>query len=70
MSECGKIQRYYTAKGLRRYSIEISHPQLNKYQEIKGEDRYVVEKKAHAKMRDWDDMWERRLRASNKMTKY
>jgi len=60
MSEKGKIQVAYTKSGLRRYVIEVRHRRLNKYQVIRGEDRYVVEQKARVKMAEWDQMWERK----------
>ncbi len=65
-SECANMRTFYTAKGLRRYDVEVRHSGLNKYQLIRGDDRYVVQQKAQAKMDEWDDMWERRQEAEQK----
>lgn len=42
------------------HEVEIRHSGLNKYRVIRGSDRYVVEQKARAQKRQWDDMWQRR----------
>ena len=42
------------------YQIEVRHDGLHKYRLIKGTDRYVVEQKASAQVRAWDEMWERK----------
>lgn len=56
-SEIGKIQVSYTAKGLKKYQVEIRHKGLNKYQVIRGDNEYVVQQKAQAQMRLWNQMW-------------
>ena len=42
------------------WEIEIRHEGLNKYRHIRGTDRYVVEQKAAAQQRAWDEMWEKK----------
>ncbi len=42
------------------YKIEIRHKGLHKYRLIQGMDRYVVEQKAAAQQRAWDDVWEKK----------
>jgi restriction system protein len=61
MSERSETRITHTARGLRRYEIEISHKELNRYQVIRGENSHVVEKKALAKMAQWDEMWKQQL---------
>ncbi|WP_432798287.1 restriction endonuclease [Poriferisphaera sp. WC338] len=48
------------------YEIEVRHDGLNKYRHIRGSDRYIVEQKALAQQRAWDEMWEKRLAAEEK----
>jgi len=45
------------------YQVEVRHPELHKYRLIKGTDRYVVEQKAAAQVRTWDEMWEKKQAA-------
>lgn len=47
------------------YQVEVRHPGLHKYRLIKGADRYVVEQKATAQLRAWDEMWSRRQAADS-----
>ncbi|MCP5370934.1 MAG: restriction endonuclease [Hyphomicrobiales bacterium] len=42
------------------WEIEIHHDGLNKYRHIKGTDRSVVEQKAIAQQRTWDEMWRKK----------
>jgi restriction system protein len=46
-----------------RWQMEVRHEGLGKYQVIRGDDKYVVEQKARAKLRQWDEMWERKQAA-------
>jgi restriction system protein len=46
--------------------VDVYHDGLAKYQHIRGDDRDVVEQKAQAKMRQWDDMWARKQEAEAK----
>ena len=39
--------------------MDIRHPGLGTYQRISGTDQYVVEQRARAKMREWEQRWER-----------
>lgn len=45
------------------YEIEVRHAGLGKYRHIKGADRHVVEQKAFAQQRQWDDQWARQQEA-------
>jgi len=66
MSRHSKMRTTYTARGLPRYEIEIRHDELNKYQLVRGDDSYIVERKAHAKMAQWDEMWRKRVSTEEK----
>ena len=63
-SQRSKIQVTYTASGLCRYEIEVWHTELNKIQVIRGDEKYIVEQKAEAKIRQWDEMWEKKEKLS------
>ncbi|TWH48500.1 restriction endonuclease [Sporomusa sp. KB1] len=43
------------------WRIEVRHAGLNKYREIKGADKYVVEQKAAVQMAAWEEMWQKKL---------
>jgi restriction system protein len=43
------------------FEIEVKHSGLNKYRNIRGSDRYVVEQKARMLNAQWNDEWERKL---------
>jgi restriction system protein len=43
------------------YEIEIRHDGLNKYRHIRGTDRQVVEEKAQAQRKAWNEMWAKQL---------
>ncbi len=47
------------------FAIELRHPGLHKYRLIKGTDRYVVEQKAVAQQRVWDEMWRKKQAADS-----
>ncbi|MDY7080291.1 MAG: hypothetical protein SXV54_25695 [Chloroflexota bacterium] len=67
MSEQGKIQRTYTSRDRHTgYAVEVRHRELNKYQVVRGDNKYVVQQKARAKMAQWDEMWQRRQEAERK----
>lgn len=66
-SEIGKIQVSYSAKGLKKCHVEIRHKGLNKYQVIRGDNEYVVQQKAQAQMRQWNQMWATRQEKEQKM---
>ena len=48
------------------WEIEVWHDELNKYRLIRGSDKYVVEQKAKAQRRTWDEMWDKKLAAEEK----
>jgi len=39
------------------YQIEVRHKGLHKYRLIKGTERYIVEQKASAQQRAWEELW-------------
>ena len=45
------------------WEIEVSHKGLHKYRIIRGKDKYVVDQKAEAQVRQWEEMWKRRQKA-------
>jgi restriction system protein len=45
------------------YEIKIWHDGLNKFRHIRGTDRQIVEQKAQAQRKAWDDMWRNKLKA-------
>jgi restriction system protein len=65
-SQRSKRHVTYTASGLCRYEIKVWHTELNKIQVIRGDEKSIVEQKAEAKMRQWDEMWEKRQVAERK----
>lgn len=48
------------------WEIEIRHEGLNKYRHIRGADRYVVEQKAAAQQRAWDEIWKKKQAVERK----
>lgn len=57
VSEMGKIQTTRTAKGLKKYHVEVRHKGLGKYQLIRGDDPHIVKQKAQSQMIQWDSKW-------------
>ena len=43
------------------WRVEVRHEGLNKYREIKGPDRWVVDERAAAQRAQWDEQWARRV---------
>ncbi|MFC1677753.1 hypothetical protein ACFL3G_11920 [Planctomycetota bacterium] len=66
MSNCSQIMTTYTKSGLKRFEIEISHDELNKYKLVKGDDKHVVKQKAFAEMARWNEIWEKQLEKNRK----
>lgn len=58
MSECGQMKTSRTSRGLLRYEVTVRHSGLGKYQVVRGDDKYIVEQKARARMRQWDETWQ------------
>ncbi|MGD7023606.1 restriction endonuclease [Rossellomorea vietnamensis] len=48
------------------YETEVRHTGLNKYRVIKGDNHYVVEQKAKAQIKQWNDQWETKRAAEEK----
>lgn len=48
------------------FEIEVRHDGLNKYRHIRGSNKYVVEQKADAQARKWDEMWQKKQAAEIK----
>lgn len=61
MSTEGPLETTYTARGLKRYQMEIWHDELNKYQMLKGTTESEVLEKADAKCAQWDEMWDKQV---------
>ncbi|MEN4019195.1 MAG: restriction endonuclease [Methanobacteriaceae archaeon] len=51
---------------MKRYHIEIWHDGLGKYQLIRSDDKYVLTQKANEKIRQWNEIWEKRQAAERK----
>lgn len=49
------LRKSLTARGLPRYEIEVRHTDLNAFQIIRGDDPYVVQQKAQAKLDQWEE---------------
>jgi restriction system protein len=60
VSGIGELETSYTARGLPRYVIRVSHQQLHKYQAVRGNDPEAVSRRAQALAAQWDEMWEKR----------
>ena len=45
------------------YEVELRHDGLHKYRLIRGSDKHVVEQKATAQRRAWDEMWRKKQAA-------
>jgi len=60
MSDIGSIKVTYTARGLERYEVHVSHTQLHKYQVIRGDNREAVKIKAQVLGQQWDEAWSKR----------
>lgn len=59
-SKQGQLVVSYTKTGLPRYSLEIQHRGLHKYQVVRADNPYIVQQKARNAMSKWDQMWNRR----------
>ena len=60
-SQISDVHTTYTARGLPRYEVEIRHDGLKKYQTFKGDNPHMVREKAIAKMKAWDEMWDKQV---------
>lgn len=59
----GALRRYYTKSGLRRFELEVTHGGLGRYQVIRSDDQNIVVQKARAKVKQWNESWERKQQA-------
>lgn len=59
MSDIGDIRVGYNTRGIPHYEVHVQHSELNQYQVIRGNDKYVVVQKARAKADQWDKRWQR-----------
>lgn len=66
MIRVGEVQVAYTARGLPRYTVEIWHDGLNKYQVLKSDDVNVLAQKGQAKADQWEEMWQKKKAAADK----
>ena len=46
------------------YEIMVEHKGLKKFHVLRGKDKYVLEQKAEALKAQWEEMWQRKLCAS------
>lgn len=60
MSQLGSLRQTFTKSGLARYEVEVTHPELCKYQLVRGESPGVVQARATAKAAEWDAAWAKR----------
>lgn len=65
MSEIGAPRVTYTARGLRRVEIDVTHSQLHRFQTVKGDSDGIVSAKARAKALEWDAMWDKHVAREN-----
>jgi restriction system protein len=65
----GSLEKFHTARGLVRYRIELEHPGLHKHQVITGEHASMVANKAHLKLLEWNEQWEKKQAALAKKKK-
>lgn len=49
------------------WEIEVRHDGLGKYRHIRGSDKNVVEQKALFQKLQWDEMWQRKLKAERRI---
>ena len=68
MSTVGQLETTYTASGLARYQVNVSHPQLHKYQVVRGDNPGVVKARARHLAAQWDEAWEKRSAIEQKRT--
>ncbi|MEO1696616.1 MAG: restriction endonuclease [Planctomycetota bacterium] len=64
-SQIGDVSIAYTARGLRRYEVEVTHTGLHKMQVVRGDNRQVVVQKASLKAKQWDESWARKVATAN-----
>ena len=60
MGRIGQIQTTFTARGLRRYRVEVWHDELNRYSMLRGDDPVALALQAQARVGQWDATWRRR----------
>jgi restriction system protein len=53
----GDLEVAYTARGARRYRLELWHDGLRKHRVINGTDPSVIERKARLQVEDWSTKW-------------
>ncbi len=58
-TEFGRFEVTYTARGLRRYVLELRHDGLRRYQLVRGDSEHVVRQKAATLASPWDEAWTR-----------
>lgn len=42
------------------WEFKVWHDQMNKFRVIRGSDKYIVEQKANAQLRAWEEAWEKK----------
>lgn len=49
------------------WEIEVRHDELGKYRHIRGSDKYIVEQKAIYQKLQWNEQWQRKLEAEQRV---
>jgi restriction system protein len=68
-AEVGRLYKRITARGLRRYSVEVRHQGLHKQRVIQGPDDELVQAKARLQATEWDQLWAKRQSAERRTSK-
>jgi len=66
MGQYSKPRPFYTRSGLLRYETQIQHRELGKYQTLRGDNPHVLEQMALARVRQWDEQWQRQQETQRK----
>ena len=45
------------------YSVQVHHPELHKYEVVRGRSKDEVQRKASAKLASWEKQWQKKLAA-------
>jgi restriction system protein len=53
----GKLEVFYSSRGIPTYSVELWHDGLKKHRLIKGSDNAIVRRKADLQAAEWEEKW-------------
>ena len=65
-SRASALDTTYLKNGRARYSVTVTNSYLNKVQDIRGPDEYIVRQKARAKAAQWDEAEQKKLAAEDR----